>query len=220
MTDGNEASAPVSLAIIAGGQSRRMGRDKAFIDLGGKTLIEHVIERSAGLGQAETILITNKPADYARLRLPMYSDALPDKGSLGGIYTALIKARSEFVLVLACDMPFINPDLLRFMLAQINEDLDIIVPRVEGYPQGLHAIYRQTCIAPIRQQLAANRLKIIRFYEQMRLRYLDEADYARFDPAGRSFANLNTPAELEQARRQLAQGIASQAAGFGENSSR
>lgn len=180
-----------------------MGRDKAFIQLGGKTLIEHVIQRSANLGQAETILITNKPAEYEQLELPMFCDALPDKGSLGGIYTALIEAASEFVLVLACDMPFVNPDLLRLMIAQLNDQLDIVVPRVDGYPQGMHAIYRKTCIAPIREQLAANQLKIIRFYDQMRVSYLDEADYAALDPAGRAFANLNTPAELEQARQQL-----------------
>lgn len=192
-----------SLAIIAGGKSQRMGRDKAFVDLGGKTLIEHVISRSADLGQVETILITNKPADYVHLGLPMFRDALPGKGSLGGIYTALLKARSDFVLVLACDMPFISADLLRFMTEQINNDIDIIAPRVAGYPQGLHAIYRKTCIEPIREQLTANRLKIIRFYDRMRLRYLDEPEYAPYDPDGRCFANLNTPEELAEARRLL-----------------
>lgn len=192
-----------SLAIIAGGRSRRMGRDKAFVELGGKPLIEHVISRSADLGQTETILITNKPAQYARLGLPMYRDILPDKGSLGGIYTALVHARSPDVLVLACDMPFVNMDLLRFMTSMISDDIDIIVPRVEGYPQGLHAIYKKTCIEPIARQLATDRLKIIRFYGQMRLRYLDETDYAAFDPQGRSFANLNTPEELAEAERLL-----------------
>ncbi len=71
-----------------------MGRDKAFVDLGGKALIERVIERSAELGQAETILITNRPADYQHLGLPMVADIMPDKGSLGGIYTALLKTKS------------------------------------------------------------------------------------------------------------------------------
>jgi len=194
---------PFTLAIIAGGQSRRMGRDKAFIELGGMSLIERVIQRSADLGQAETILVANKPADYAHLGLPMHRDALPDKGSLGGIYTALLKATSPAVLVLACDMPFVNAGLLRFMIAQMDAVTDIVVPRVDGYPQALHAIYQKTCIAPIRAQLDANQLKIIRFYDQMRLRYLDEADYAEFDAGSRSFANLNTPAELEQARQLL-----------------
>ena len=193
----------MSLAIIAGGKSQRMGRDKAFVQLGGKTLIERVIDSSADLGQAETILITNRPADYAHLNLPMFRDALPGKGSLGGIYTALLEARSEFVLVLACDMPFISADLLRFLTEQINDDIDIIAPRVEGYPQGLHAIYRKTCIGPIREQLAADRLKIIRFYDRMRVRYLDELEYAPYDADGRCFANLNTPEELAEAGRLL-----------------
>ena len=195
---------PFTLAIIAGGQSRRMGRDKAFVELGGKTLIKRVIDRSANLGQSETILITNKPAQYAHLGLPMFRDILPDKGSLGGIYTALARAESPDVLVLACDMPFVNADLLQYMVEQCRDDFDIVVPTVDGYPQGLHAIYKKTCIAPIAEQLAANRLKIIRFYDQMRVRYLDEADYAAFDPQGRSFANLNTPQELAEAERLLA----------------
>ncbi|MYE27774.1 MAG: molybdenum cofactor guanylyltransferase [Chloroflexi bacterium] len=195
---------PFSLAIIAGGRSRRMGRDKAFVELGGKALIERVIERSAGLGQAETILITNQPAQYAHLGLPMHGDILPDKGSLGGIYTALARAKSPDVLMLACDMPFVNTDLLLYMVEQCRDDIDIVVPRVAGYPQGLHAIYKKTCIAPIAEQLAANRLKIIRFYDQMRVRYLDEADCAPFDPLARSFANLNTPEELAEAERLLA----------------
>jgi molybdopterin-guanine dinucleotide biosynthesis protein A len=185
-----------SLAIIAGGQSRRMGRDKAFVDLAGKTLIERVIELSADLGQAETILITNKPAQYAHLGLPMYRDILPNKGSLGGIYTALVQAQSSDVLALACDMPFVNSGLLRYMIEQMDDDSDIVVPRVDGYPQGLHATYKKTCIAPIAEQLAADRLKIIRFYARMRVRYLDEPEYAPFDRDGRCFANLNTPEEL------------------------
>ena len=199
----NTAKVPVknlTIAIIAGGKSRRMGRDKAFVELAGKALIERVIERSADLGQAETILITNTPAQYAHLGLPMYQDVLPEKGSLGGIYTALVQAQCPDVLVLACDMPFVSADLLRFMIAQLGDDIDIVVPRVDGYPQGLHAIYKKTCIEPIAGQLAADRLKIIRFYDKMRVRYLDEAEYAGFDPQGLSFANLNTPEELEQAR--------------------
>jgi len=180
-----------------------MERDKAFVELAGKPLIEHVLERSADLGQAETIIIANKPAQYRHLGLPMYRDVLPGKGSLGGIYTALVKAKRPHALVLACDMPFVNADLLRFMIAQMDSELDIVVPTVDAYPQGLHAIYKKTCIKPIAEQLAADRLKIIRFYDQMRVRYLDETDCAPFDPDGRCFTNLNTPAELAEAERLL-----------------
>ena len=195
-----------TLAIIAGGQSRRMGRDKAFVQLAGKPLIQHTLDRTAELGQAETILITNKPAAYAHLNLPMHGDALPGKGALGGIYTALLRAQCPIVLALACDMPFVNSDLLRFMLAQLDAHTDIVAPRVDGYPQGMHAIYRKTCLDAIRQQLERDRLKIIGFYPAMRVRYLDEADYAAFDPQARSFTNLNTPEELAQAEGRASPG--------------
>ena len=199
------AATPFSLAIIAGGQSRRMGRDKAFVQLGGKSLIQRLLERTANLGQAETLLITNTPAAYAHLQLPMHGDALPGKGSLGGIYTALLRAQCPAVLTLACDMPFVSEQLLRFMLMQLDAQTDVVVPRVDGYPQSLHAIYRKTCLQPIREQLLRDRLKIIGFFPAVRVRYLDEADYAAFDPMAQSFTNLNTPAELEQAQLQLAE---------------
>ena len=191
----------LSVAIIAGGKSARMGRDKAFVKLAGKPLIQHVIERSQNLGQTETILIANQPQRYRYLGLPVFSDVCPNKGSLGGIYTALTYAQSPHTLVIACDMPFIKTELLRFMIAQISDAIDIVVPRVGGYPQGLHAIYSQSCRQPIQEQLAANRLKVIRFYDRMRVRYLDEADYEPYDVDGRSFVNLNTPEELQQARK-------------------
>ncbi len=191
----------LSVAIIAGGKSVRMGRDKAFVKLAGKPLIQHVIERSRNLGQTETILIANQPERYEHLGFAMYRDVCPNKGSLGGIYTALTYAQSPYTLVIACDVPFIKPELLRFMIAQISDDIDIVAPRVGGYPQGLHAIYSQSCRQPIRKQLEANRLKVIRFYDRMRVRYLDEADYEPYDADGRSFVNLNTPEELRQARK-------------------
>ena len=199
--------APFTLAIIAGGQSRRMGRDKAFVKLHGKPLIQHTLDRCASLGQAETIIIANNPAAYAHLGLPMHGDALPGKGALGGIYTALLRAKYDAVLALACDMPFVNSGLLRFMLSQLDAHTDIVAPRVDGYPQGMHAIYRRTCLDAIRQRLIRDRLKIIGFYPAMRVRYLDEADYAAFDSDGRSFTNLNTPSELAQAQSQLLAGV-------------
>jgi molybdenum cofactor guanylyltransferase len=190
----------LSVAIIAGGKSSRMGTDKAFVKLADKPLIQHVIERTADLGQSETLLITNRPDDYAQLGLLMFTDIHPDKGSLGGIYTALSYAQNPYTLVVACDMPFVNTDLFRFMLTQVDESVDIVVPRVDNYPQGLHAIYGKACLKPIEKQLEANRLKIIRFYDHVRVRYLDEIDYAAYDPEGLSFSNLNTPEELDEAQ--------------------
>lgn len=192
-----------SVAIIAGGKSSRMGTDKSFVPLLGKPMIEHVLERIADLGQSATILIANQPDSYAYLGLPVYTDVLRDKGSLGGIYSALVHSETEHTLALACDMPFLVPDLLRYMAA-LNAPAqggpyDVIVPRVDGHPQGLHAFYSKNCLEPIRTRLDQDRLKVIGFYEQVRVRYLDSPEYARFDAHGLAFHNVNTPDELAQA---------------------
>jgi molybdopterin-guanine dinucleotide biosynthesis protein A len=166
-------------------------------------MIEHVLERVADLGQSETILIVNRPDDYAHLGLPMFSDMIPDKGSLGGIYSAIHHSRSDSALVLACDMPLVNPPLLRYMIGLRGEEggpYDVIVPRVEGHSQGLQAIYSRSCLGPIRECIDADRLKVIGFYERVRVRYLDSPEYARFDPQGLSFQNINTPDELRAAQ--------------------
>lgn len=193
-----------TIAVNAGGKSTRMGTDKSFVMLDGKPLIQHVIERLSGLGARETFLITNRPEAYAHLGLPMHADVLPEKGSLGGIYTALHHSTSPYTLVIACDMPFVNPALLRYMIERVDEPggpYDVIVPRVDGYPEGLHAIYSQACLTPIRTRLDADRLKVIGFFPDVRVRYLDEAEYAPIDPDGVSFSNINTPDQLTEAQR-------------------
>ena len=194
----------LTVAIMAGGKSSRMGTDKSFVPLLGKPMIEHILEQVSGLDQDETILITNRPQEYDHLVVPMFGDVLPEKGSLGGIYTAIRSSRGEYTFVIACDMPFINPALMRYMITLRTEQggpYDVIVPRVEGHPQGLHAIYGKACLEPIRSRLDANRLKVIGFYDQVRVRYLDPVEYARLDPDGLALHNINTPEELETARQ-------------------
>ncbi|MFZ1400056.1 MAG: molybdenum cofactor guanylyltransferase, partial [Candidatus Promineifilaceae bacterium] len=104
----------LTVAIMAGGQSSRMGTDKSFVLFEGRPMIEVVIDAVAGLGD-EMLLITNKPADYAHLKLPMVSDVYPDHGSLGGIFTAVHAATHPHTLVVACDMPWLNRPLLEHM---------------------------------------------------------------------------------------------------------
>jgi molybdopterin-guanine dinucleotide biosynthesis protein A len=198
-------AASFSLAIIAGGKSSRMGVNKSFVDLGGKPVIQHIMDRTAELGQEETILITNQPADYAYLGLPMFRDVIIDKGSLGGIYTAVHFSSSPRTLVIACDMPFVATDLLCYMISLLDEaEYDVIVPRVDQYPQGLHAIYSKQCLEPIAARLREDRLKVIGFYEDVRCRFIDEAEYHPYDRFGRSFMNINTPEELAEARKLIA----------------
>lgn len=197
------AAVGVSVVVVAGGKSLRMGRDKAFVMLRGKPMIEHVLERVLPLA-AHVLIIANRPADYAYLQLPVYPDVLPDKGALGGIYSALTHCPTEYALVVACDMPFLNTALLRRLISFCeNTDTssrpDVVVPVFDDRPQGLHAVYGKTCLEPIRVDLADGRLKVIGFYPRVRVRYVAPEEYADLDPDGQSFRNINTPEELRRA---------------------
>lgn len=191
----------LTIAIQAGGQSSRMGTNKAFVPFHGRPLIEVVRERVSGLGD-EQILITNQPDEYAHLGLPMFGDVYPDSGPLGGIYTAILRAAHPHTLVVACDMPWLNRSLLSHM-ARLRETSDIIVPRWDKFPEPLHAIYSKACLGAIAEQLQAGQFKITGFYGRMDVRFIDRDEIARFDPDGRSFANINTPEDLaaEEGRR-------------------
>jgi molybdopterin-guanine dinucleotide biosynthesis protein A len=190
-----------TVAINAGGKSTRMGTNKALADVGGQSVIARVLAAVAGLGQRETLLITNTPADYVFLGLPMHADIYPDSGSLGGIFTALSVSRSPYTLVIACDMPFVNSDLLRLMLARAGDGVDVVAPRVDGFPQALHALYSADCRAPIEASIRQGNLRIVPIIRGLRASYLDEAEYAAVDPDGTALMNVNTPEELEHARQ-------------------
>lgn len=184
----------LTIAIQAGGKSSRMGVDKSFVPFLGRPMIEVVRDRVAGLGD-EVILITNNPEPYAYLDLPMFGDIYPESGPLGGIYTAIHHARHPHTLVVACDMPWLNRPLLEYMVG-LRETADIVVPRWEKFPEPLHAIYSKACLEPIREKLEAQQLKITAFFGRVRLRFVDRPEIERFDPEGRSFANVNTPDDL------------------------
>lgn len=184
----------LTVALQAGGRSSRMGQDKSFVLFRGRPMIEVVMERVAGLGR-ETLLVTNKPDDYAHLGLPMVGDIYPDKGPLGGIYTAIERAGQPHVLVVACDMPWLNRTLLEHMIG-LRDEADVIVPRWDKFPEPLHAIYSKQCLEPIKAKLAADQLKITGFFGQVDVRFVERDEIARFDPDGRSFANINTPDDL------------------------
>ncbi len=195
------ARAPLGGIILAGGQSRRMGRPKAFLTLrpDGPTLIELVL-RSVRAVAADLILVTNAPDQYAHLGLRMEPDRFPGQGSLAGIHAGLAASRHEHNLVVACDMPFLNPALLTY-LAEQPRTYDVLIPRLaDGTLETMHAVYSRTCLAPITAQLTAGDAKITRFFDQVRVEYVDEPVLRRFDPDLRSVQNLNTPAEFAAAR--------------------
>jgi len=185
----------LTVAIMAGGQSSRMGRDKSFVLFEGQPLIERVRDRVADLGD-ELILITNKPDEYAHLGLPMFADVIADCGPLGGIYTAVHHAHHPHTLIVACDLPWLHRGLLRYMVG-LRETADIVVPRWEKFPEPLHAIYSKACLPPIHEKLQAQQLKITAFFGRVTVRFVDRGEIERWDADGRSFTNVNTPQDLE-----------------------
>jgi len=187
--------------ILAGGQSRRMGRNKALMTLGGVRLIDRVVETMQHVC-TDLLMVTNTPEVYADLRLPMVGDVWPDKGSLGGIYSALYHATTPYCLVVACDMPFLQTSVLQYLVSQI-ETYDVVMPEVGGEPQPLHAIYGRACLQPIAQRLEANRLKIVGFLPDVKVRTVTADELRLLDPDLRAFQNLNTPEDMAAATRYL-----------------
>ena len=204
---------PVSLAatgvILAGGLSRRLGRDKAVEPIGGQPLIQRVIQRVEQVSQEIVVVVADQDRAAALPLGPQHRVALdryPGTGSLGGIYSGLDAASNQWTLVVACDMPFLNLSLFRRMLA-LREDVDAVVPIVEGRPEPTHALYSKACLPLIEPRLIAGDLKISGFFDQVRVRYLPEEDVAALDPEFLSFFNVNTPEDLERALSLAAQGI-------------
>jgi molybdopterin-guanine dinucleotide biosynthesis protein A len=196
-----DSLSPITGAILAGGRSSRMGQNKALMSLGGRRLIDRVVSVIREVCD-DLLLVTNTPATYADLALPMVGDIFPDKGSLGGIYSAISHAKAPYCLVVACDMPFLQAPLLSYMLAQAPA-YDVVIPETDGEMQPLHAIYSQTCLAPIRRRLEADRLKIVGFLPDVRVRVITAAEIQAFDPDCLVFQNLNTPEEFHAATQHL-----------------
>lgn len=185
-----------------------MGRDKALLDFGGRPLLERVIERAGSVAD-ELLLIAAARPEYARFGIRLVPDRLPETGSLGGIFTAIVEASHSHCLVLACDMPFVNAHLLEFM-AEMPRDYDVLVPSLPARRsrQGgdetletLHAIYTKACRPAIERQLGEGIFKVVSFFGKVRVRRIPEIEVRRIDPELLSFFNANTPSELAWAER-------------------
>ncbi len=187
----------ISVGILAGGQSLRMGRDKAFLPIAGRPVILRVLERVSSLSD-DVILITNTPDKYRVCPdCRVVEDIHPYKGPLGGIQSALTVARNPHCLIVACDMPFLNAALLRHMVGLVRS-YDVVVPRVADRLETMHALYSQACLAPIERHLLGGELAIRSFFDDVHVRIVECDEVARFDPLFQSFLNMNTPADWER----------------------
>lgn len=192
---------PFSAVILAGGQSRRMGTDKAFLAMEGRPLIQRLVERVRALAD-DVVIVANDPKPYRRVGARVVGDLVKGAGALGGLHAGLSAAAHEWAFAFACDMPFLNLNLLRHM-ASLTPGYDAVVPRPNGLEEPLHALYHKRCLTPIARSLAAGDLKVISFLADVRVRYVEEAEIALFDPRHLSFFNANTPEEWEEALRIL-----------------
>jgi len=190
---------PLTGIILAGGRSSRMGQNKALLPLGGRPLITHVLTTLTGLCQ-EIIIVTNDPTPYAVLPARLVGDIYPGRGALGGIHAGLSASRTELTLVVACDMPFLNPALLRYLVS-LAPGYDAVVPRLGDQFEPLHAVYTRRCLPPMERLLAQGPQRVITFYEQIHLRVVEEEELRRLDPELRSFINVNTPEEWTHAQQ-------------------
>lgn len=191
----------VTGAVIAGGRSSRLGRDKALLQIDGETLLARAV-RLVGQVCAETIVVGPRERAGVVPATRVVPDEQPGIGPLGGIASALRATGRQHVLVVATDLPLLSVPLLRHMVALATE-ADVVIPRVAGRTQQLHAVYSARCLPYIDRQIASGDYKIDRFFPLVRVRELGEDDVQRFDPALHTFLNINTEADWEHVQSLL-----------------
>ena len=195
----------VTGVLLAGGKSRRMGEDKRYLVVGEHTLLERGLAVLRSIFQQVLVVIAqDSPALDADARI--VRDLVPDCGSLGGLYTGLTQATTPYIFVVACDMPFLDQAVISQFTSR-RTSIDIVMAKLAGRLHPMHALYGKRCLPVIEQMVWARQLKIqeIVSCESLRVQYVTEADLVGIDPSGRSFKNVNTPADLEVARSLLAQ---------------
>lgn len=204
----------VTAVILAGGKSKRMGENKAFLQLGGNTIIGQIIECLQPIVD-ELLIITNNPDEYAHLNIQMYSDIVPNTGAIGGLHTGLTYASHDTVLCVGCDSPFLNSDLLRYLISVLGE-YDAVIPHTTKDPnyekginqkkdagityQTLCAVYSKRCLPFIDQMISESDYRVHALRERINSLNISPEEWKPYDPEGLSFVNINTPEDYIKAK--------------------
>lgn len=196
LTPGNNPEKDITGVILAGGKSSRYGSNKALVRIEGIPLIERVTAVMQSLFE-HVFLITNTPEAYAYLGFPMYEDLIKGLGPLGGIYTALTVISNGGGFFVPCDMPFLNPYLIRHMV-EIRGNYDAVVPKISEKTEALHALYCKACLPAVKKLIDRREYQIFRFFPEISVRYVEEAEIREFDLQLRSFLNINRPEEAKE----------------------
>lgn len=196
-----EDTSNISAVVLAGGLSRRLGRDKAFEPIGNLPLIQRVLSQVSQISR-HTIVVANDKKRETQLSgldgISISIDKYPDTGSLGGIFTGIHASTTDWTFVVACDMPFLNIKLIRYIMS-LKEGYDAVVPVIDGRPEPIHSIYSKDCLAHIKEKITNNELKITGFFDKISVRYVNESAINEFDPDHLSFLNVNNEEDLEKA---------------------
>lgn len=184
--------------ILAGGQSRRMGTDKALLELQGKPLIQWAVEALSKVCD-HVLIVTNSPSQYSFLGVEMVGDLLLGRGALAGIHAGLFFCKGERAFVAGCDMPLLSPDLIQHM-ARLPGQWDVVVPKVGEFLEPLHALYSKRCLGFLERLLMGGARRILDLYPLVRVRVFQEKEMRHLDPDLRSLMNVNTPEDLELLR--------------------
>lgn len=181
--------------VLAGGESLRMGQDKAFIEFEGKSLIERTLNTLKPVFK-EIFIIAKKRELFSAFELTVYADLYPDGGPMGGIYTGLSRSRGP-VFAVACDMPFLNPEVIRFLLGKL-QDFDAVVFRSPDGLHPLHGVYSKSVLPLMENLLNTGDLKMMNFLKKIKTLEIDLDQVSHLDPQLRCLTNINTPGELNR----------------------
>lgn len=194
MSDPGHRIRNVSAAIMAGGESRRMGKNKALLPFRGRPLIAHVFESLQPLFE-EIFLVTNDPGPFGFLPCPKVPDRIPGKGPISGVDAALRHSRNRRVLVVACDAPFLSPLLLE-LLAGRSEGADAVIPCGPDGPEPLCAVYGKGCLPVIEESIRKGEYRMTALAGRLRTMEISREEVEAIDPGFRSFRNINTPQDF------------------------
>jgi molybdopterin-guanine dinucleotide biosynthesis protein A len=195
---------PITGVILAGGlNSRFSGQPKAFLKLGGRRIIDRLVETVSGLFE-EIIIVTNDPRSYLEWDATVVSDVLAPRSALTGIHTGLFYARTEHVFFAACDAPFLKQEVIQVILDAAEPDVDMVLPHTDHGAEPLCAVYGTALLETAGQAVMRGSYKIRRVFRKKRIRDVSAKRLKAVDPELVSFFNINTPHDLTAAKAMLA----------------
>jgi len=189
----------VTGVLLAGGKSRRMGSDKRFLHVGEKTLFDRTLNTLRKVF-ADVLVVIAQDSEPLDAPVPVLRDVIPNCGSLGGLFTGLKQSNTPYVFVVACDMPFLDPQVIQALI-QRRGDADVVMAKMHGL-QPMHAVYGKRCLPVMEDMLNSGDLKIQHVINSplLQVSLVEEQDLKQIDPSGKSFLNVNTPSDLDAAR--------------------